>query len=53
MSDTVLALIAGLSAGLAVALGFILLYTRSQRRSASDSSAAVTWSRLMPLPSST
>ena len=35
MSDTVLALIAGLSAGLAVALGFILLYTRSQRRSAS------------------
>jgi Domain of unknown function (DUF3552). len=40
MSDTVLALIAGLSAGLAVALGFILLYTRSQRRSASGILAA-------------
>ncbi len=34
MSDTVLGLVAGLSAGLAIALGFILLYTRSQRRSA-------------------
>jgi len=36
MSDTVLALIAGLSAGLAAALGFILLYTRNQRRSATS-----------------
>ena len=36
MSDTVLALIAGLSAGLAAALGFILFYTRSQRRSATS-----------------
>ncbi len=36
MSDTILALIAGLSAGLAVALGVILLYTRSQRRSATS-----------------
>ena len=36
MSDTILALIAGLSAGLAAALGFILLYTRNQRRSASS-----------------